>query len=86
MTSQKEALLHNGEGILSAIANNIYLKMENVASETTEDISLTIQRLEELGISQANCYLYMQGHSVFNLVSRIGKALLDESFESELSL
>ena len=84
MTSQKEALLHNGEGILSAIANNIYIKMENVASETTEDISLTIQRLEELGISQANCYLYMQGHSVFNLVSRIGKALLDESFEYQV--
>ena len=82
--NQKEALLHNGEGILSAIANNIYIKMENVASETTEDISLTIQRLEELGISQANCYLYMQGHSVFNLVSRIGKALLDESFEYQV--
>ena len=81
---KKEALLHNGEGILSAIANNIYIKMENVASETTEDISLTIQRLEELGISQANCYLYMQGHSVFNLVSRIGKALLDESFEYQV--
>ena len=44
----------------------------------------TIQRLEELGISQANCYLYMQGHSVFNLVSRIGKALLDESFEYQV--
>ena len=39
---------------------------------------------EELGINQANCYLYMQGHSVFNLVNRIGRALLDESFEYQV--
>lgn len=82
--NQKEALLHNGEGILAAIATNINLKMENVEPEATEDTNQTIQRMEELGINQANCYLYMQGHSVFNLVSRIGKALLDESFEYQV--
>ena len=73
--NQKEALLHNGEGVLAAITTNINLKMENVEPETTEDISRTRQRMVELGINQANCYLYMQGHSVFNLVNRIGKAL-----------
>ena len=82
--NQKEALLHNGEGVLAAITTNINLKMENVEPETTEDISRTIQRMEELGINQANCYLYMQGHSVFNLVNRIGRALLDESFEYQV--
>lgn len=82
--NQKEALLNNGEGVLATIATNINLKMENVSPEATEDLCLTIQRLEELGINQANCYLYMQGHSVFNLVSRIGKALLDESFEYQV--
>ena len=82
--NQKEALLHNGEGVLAAITTNINLKMENVEPETTEDISRTIQRMEELGFNQANCYLYMQGHSVFNLVNRIGRALLDESFEYQV--
>lgn len=82
--NQKEALLHNGEGVLAAIATNINLKMEKAEPETTEDVSLTIQRMEKLGISKDNCYLYMQGHSVFNLVCRIGKALLDESFEYQV--
>lgn len=82
--NQKETLLHNGEGVLKIIKKNIDLKMENVEPEAAEDINLTMQRMEELGINQDNCYLYMQGHSVFNLVNRIGKALLDESFEYQV--
>lgn len=82
--NQKESLLNNGEGILSAIAENISHKLSGTLSETTEDIQGTIQRFDEIGINRSNCYLYMQGHSIFNLVSRIGKALLDESFEYQV--
>lgn len=82
--NQREALSGNGEGILADIAAAINIKMYRAEPETTEDIRLTIQRMEELGINKANCYLYMQGHSVFNLVNRIGKTLLDESFEYQV--
>lgn len=82
--NQREALSGNGEGILADIAAAINNKMDRAEPETTEDIRLTIQRMEELGINKANCYLYMQGHSVFNLVNRIGKTLLDESFEYQV--
>ena len=66
-------------GIISKVSTLLAANEVNI-----EDISQTIQRMEELGINQANCYLYMQGHSVFNLVNRIGRALLDESFEYQV--
>lgn len=82
--NQKEALLNKGEGVLANITDNINRKIANVAPETKDDLQATIQRLEQLGINKSNCYLYMQGHSVFNLVCRIGKALFDESFEFQV--
>lgn len=82
--NQKEALLNKGEGVLANITDNINRKIANVAPETKDDLQATIQRLEQLGINKSNCYLYMQGHSVFNLVFRIGKALFDESFEFQV--
>lgn len=82
--NQKDALLNNGAGILTNISDNIISKLANVEPETNDELQATINRLEQLGVSQYNCYLYMQGHSVFNLVNRIGKALLDESFEYQV--
>lgn len=82
--NQKEVLLNNGEGILVNIADNIECKLANVDPEKKDDLQATIQRLELLGINNSNCYMYMQGHSVFNLVCRIGKALLNESFEYQV--
>lgn len=82
--NQKESLLNNGAGILANIADNISSKLANVEPENNDELQATIQRLERLGVNQCNCYLYMQGHSVFNLVNRIGKALLDESFEYQV--
>lgn len=82
--NQKEALLNNGAGILTNISDNIISKLANVEPETNDELQATINRLEQLGVNQYNCYLYMQGHSVFNLVNRIGKALLDESFEYQV--
>ncbi len=78
--NQKKLLFKNGEGILSAIENNIKLMLSKALSETTEEVQYTIQRLNELGITRSNCYLYMQGHTIFNLVNRIGKTLMDKSF------
>lgn len=72
--------IYNGVGILSAIGENIRLKLKKSLPEATEELQNSIQRLDELNITRTNCYLYMQGHSVFNLVNRIGKALMDESF------
>ncbi|MBQ0090406.1 MAG: DUF4435 domain-containing protein [Prevotellaceae bacterium] len=82
--NQKDALLNNGAGILTNISDNIISKLANVEPETNDELQATINRLEQLGVNQYNCYLYMQGHSVFNLVNRIGKALLDESFEYQV--
>lgn len=82
--NQKDALLNNGAGILMNISNNISSKLANVEPETNDELQVTINRLELLGVNKYNCYLYMQGHSVFNLVNRIGKALLDESFEYQV--
>lgn len=82
--NQKEALLNKCEGVLANITDNINHKIANVAPETKDDLQATIQRLEQLGINKSNRYLYMQGHSVFNLVCRIGKALFDESFEFQV--
>lgn len=82
--NQKQSLLNNGEGILSTIRYNIRLKLGNALPEATEELQYTVQRLDELGISHSNCYLYMQGHTIFNLINRIGKALMDESFEYQV--
>lgn len=82
--NQKDALLNNGAGILTNISDNIISKLANVEPETNDELQATINRLEQLGVNQYNCYLYMQGHSVFNLVNRIDKALLDESFEYQV--
>lgn len=84
--NKKEALLNNAEGVLSNIAVNLKERLKKAATESPEDIQATLLRLEELGINRFNCYLYMQGHSVFNLVSRIGKALMDDSFEQQVLL
>lgn len=82
--NQKDALLNNGEAVLTAIANNISSKLANVNEESDMEIDSTIQRLTEIGANKTNIYLYMQGHSIYNLVCRIGKALMDESFEQQV--
>lgn len=82
--NQKESLYNNGEGILSTIGDNINEKLTSSILEADEDVQDTIQRLNELGITSSNVYLFMQGHSVFNLVNRIGKAMMDESFEHQV--
>lgn len=82
--NQKDLLQNNGEGVLQRIKINIDNLLERAGEEPAEELQVTIQRLEELGVTATNCYLYMQGHSIYNLVSRIGKALLNESFEYQV--
>lgn len=82
--NQKEALQNNGAGIIANIANNISHKMVNVDPEDAGEIQKTAQKLNELGINNSNCYLYMKGHSIYDLIIRIGKSLFDDSFEYQI--
>lgn len=79
--NSKELLENSGTALLDIIKTDYQNLLEATPSEDEIELAMTRQQLSEKGVSSTNAYLYMQGHSVFNLVSRIGKTLMnDDSF------
>mgnify|MGYP004442721003 FL=1 len=78
------ALSNNGEGIISSVRGTLQTTLEPIAMEAEDEIQTTVRSLSEKGIDRDNIYLYMQGHSVYSLICRIGKAIMNESFEHQV--
>ena len=84
--NQMVALSNNGKGIINAIEENLRMALESVRQETDDEIQATISSLSDKGINRDTIYLYMQVHSIYNLVGKIGKALMAKSFEQQVLL
>lgn len=83
--NRKDELENNGAELLNEIRTNYKVLLDNTSSEDERELTITRQHLSRCGVSPANAYLYMQGHSIHNLVCRIGKALMqDDSFEYQI--
>lgn len=83
--NRKELLKDNGIPLLREVKTNICALINNVYSEDELELSKTRQHFSLLGVVPANAYLYMQGHSVYNLICRIGRTLMnDDSFENQV--
>ena len=83
--NRKDELENNGAELLNKIKTNYETVIDNTASEDEQELTITRQHLSRCGVSSDNAYLYMQGHSVYNLVCRIGKALMqDDSYEYQV--
>lgn len=83
--NRKELLENNGELLLGEIEKDYHTLLNNISTEDEAELNTTRKLLSNAGMTPTNAYLYMQGHSVYNLVCRIGKALMnDESFEHQI--
>ena len=69
---KREDLVDNGNLLLAHIEENINHLMENIEDAELEDEKM---QLNELGIDEANAYLHIRGHNLFDLVKYIGLLL-----------
>ncbi len=83
--NKKDELQNGGAELLNKIRTSYEALVNNTASEDEQELTITRQHLSKCGVSTDNAYLYMQGHSVYNLICRIGKSLMqDDSFEYQI--
>ena len=83
--NRKDDLENNGAELLSKIRTSYNALLNETTSEDERELTITRQQLSKFGVTSDNAYLYMQGHSIYNLVCRIGKALMqDDSFEYQI--
>lgn len=83
--NRKDELENNGVKLLNKIRTSYNALLNNTTSEDERELTITRQHLSKFGVTSDNAYLYMQGHSIYNLVCRIGKALMqDDSFEYQI--
>jgi len=83
--NRKDDLKNNGAELLSKIRTSYNALLNKTTSEDERELTITRQHLLKFGVTSDNAYLYMQGHSIYNLVCRIGKALMqDDSFEYQI--
>lgn len=83
-----EMLKDNGEKIISALKQNLTGLFDIPASDDNTDDEINGFRTAMLqkGLDGQTAYLYMQGHAVYDLVEKIGRALCGNSFEYQILL
>lgn len=82
--NRKGELENNGAELLRKIRTSFEVLLDNMLSEDDREMTITRQHLSKCGVSSDNAYLYMQGHSIYNLVCRIGKALMQDDSNTTL--
>lgn len=82
-----EMLKNNGEKIISVLKQNMAELFNAVGDWYTEDeISAFKSAMCRKGLDVETAHLYMQGHAVYDLVERTGRALYGISYEQQILL
>lgn len=86
--NSQEMLKDNGEKIISALKQNLTGLFDIPACDDNTDDEINEFRTSMLqkGLDGQTAYLYMQGHAVYDLVERMGRALYGNSFEYQILL
>lgn len=69
---RREELEDNGKKLLVRIEDNF---SKFISSFQTQDFSNEEKELADLGIDEANAYLHIRGHNLFNMIAYVGKLL-----------
>lgn len=77
---------NDGQQLLAEIKHNVQEWMSLQKKPTEVSCTNMGVHAEGMGMTPDNCYLYMQGHCVYNLIERIGRALCHnkENFEYQI--
>ena len=77
--NSKALLDDNGSQLLSEIREDVDSRIVKLNKLKQSTLSKYQQAFRRLGLTEENAYLYMQGHCVYDLVSRIGSSLTGDS-------
>ena len=85
--NRKAWLENNGALLLEQLQSNLTQVSDLLVPEGAQ---ASLQQFEaemaKKGLRPETAYLYMQGHAVYDFISRVGKALYEESFEQQVLL
>lgn len=71
MQVKKEEILDNGNLLIENIVNNL----EKSCLDPSFDYTFAKSKFGRMGLTEDNCYLYIKGHIIYNLIVYIGKML-----------
>lgn len=83
----RPAFLDNdGRQLLNEIKQNLQEWASSQKKPTEASCQKMSTHAESIGMTLDNCYLYMQGHCIYNLIERIGRALCYNKSEFEYQI
>lgn len=71
---QRTDLAHNGESILLFVKSSFEEALSKILIKDSE-LKCLKDRMQKFDLTPSRAYLYMQGHSLYNLISYIGSLL-----------